>query len=77
MRKKTLASLTWKRLAKDSNTQTIEHSSSRSRFVSWKILAQIGNEVIKMNLCWTTKMELKRRRYGLKINLHGVVMGLS
>jgi len=30
----TLASLTWKELAKDSHTQTAEHSSSRNRLMS-------------------------------------------
>jgi len=40
---KTLASLTWKMLAKNFDTQTVEHNSSRNSFESWKIVEQIQN----------------------------------
>jgi len=75
----TLAALTWKRLAKDLDTQTVEHNNYRSIFVSCKIMAQIGNEVIKMNLYWNH--ENKTREEGIRVedqlmwSINGVELG--
>jgi len=68
-RTKTLTSLTWKMLAKNFDTQTMEHSSSRNSFESWKIVEQIQNGLPRWILVRLTTIELERKKVRGRINL--------
>jgi len=45
--------------------------------MSWKIVAQIKNEVIKMNLCGITKTRLEKNEYELRNNLREAENGVK
>ena len=66
---KTLASLTWKMLAKNFDTQTVEHNSSRNSFESWKIVEQIQNGLPRWILVRLTTTKLERKKVRRRINL--------